>query len=230
MIRDNAAADFIPTSAVPPDFRIRPAPPATYRWIGKRCFDIALVVMGLPLTIPVILILAAVVMRDGGNPFFGHPRIGRDGRPFRCWKIRTMRRDAEARLRDLLASDAEVRSEWDASFKLKNDPRVTRVGRFLRRSSLDELPQIWNILKGEMSVVGPRPVTEVELDRYGFHRTTYMALRPGLTGLWQVSGRNDVSYDQRVEMDARYGDSCGFRLDLMIVARTVLAVCGRTGR
>lgn len=201
-----------------------------YRQGGKRLFDIVIVIAGLPVILPVILVLALLVMRDGGAPFFGHRRVGRDGRTFLCWKLRSMVPDAEARLRDHLAQDPAARAEWDANFKLEKDPRITRLGHFLRRSSLDELPQIWNILKGEMSVVGPRPVTAAEIELYGVHVAEYQSLHPGLTGLWQVSGRNDLSYAERVKLDVSYARSSSLFLDTMIVLRTVRAVIQRTGR
>lgn len=201
-----------------------------YRSFGKRISDIALVVLSLPVLLPVILVLALMVMRDGKAPFFGHRRVGRDGREFTCWKIRTMVPDAALRLEEHLAENPDARAEWDANFKLDDDPRITRLGDFLRRSSLDELPQLWNILKGEMSIVGPRPVTVPELAFYDRYVDQYLAMRPGLTGLWQVSGRNDLNYDERVRLDAVYYRLCNPTLDTMIVARTALAVLARTGR
>ncbi|SEN51338.1 Sugar transferase involved in LPS biosynthesis (colanic, teichoic acid) [Loktanella fryxellensis] len=201
-----------------------------YRTFGKRHMDIVFVLLSLPVMVPVILILALLVVRDGKSPFFGHTRIGRNGRAFRCWKIRSMVADAEDRLKTHLAENADARAEWDANFKLDDDPRITRLGRFLRKSSLDELPQLWNILIGEMSIVGPRPVTAAELDLYGTAVDDYTAMRPGLTGLWQVSGRNDISYAARVQMDVTYVQTCNPALDAAIVMRTALAVTQRTGK
>lgn len=201
-----------------------------YRMIGKRIFDIALVLVTLPATLPIIGILALIVMLDGGKPFFGHQRVGRNGRNFKCWKIRSMVLNAEIKLQEHLRNDAAARAEWEANFKLTNDPRITMVGDFLRRSSLDELPQIWNILKGEMSFVGPRPVTRKELDMYGSARECYQALYPGLTGLWQVSGRNDVNYRDRVLMDVKYASSYSFSADVKIIMETAGIVIRRTGR
>ncbi|WP_410349007.1 sugar transferase [Yoonia sp.] len=203
---------------------------SVYRSFGKRILDIMLVVLSLPVALPLILILALLVMRDGKVPFFGHRRVGRNGREFTCWKIRTMVPDAALRLQEHLAKNPDARAEWDANFKLDNDPRITRLGDFLRRSSLDELPQLWNILKGEMSIVGPRPITVPELAFYDRHVDRYLAMRPGLTGLWQVSGRNDLNYDERVRLDAAYNRLCNPALDTVIVARTALAVMARTGR
>jgi exopolysaccharide production protein ExoY len=201
-----------------------------YRKIGKRALDLFFVVVSLPVTLPLILILAVLVLRDKKGPFFGHRRIGRNGHEFYCWKIRSMVPNAEERLRFYLESHPEARAEWKANFKLENDPRITRLGKFLRQSSLDELPQLWNILTGDMSVVGPRPVTATELDRYGSHVSEYHMMRPGLTGLWQVSGRNNISYEERVLMDVHYIYNCNLALDASIIMRTVMVVVGRAGK
>lgn len=168
--------------------------------------------------------------RDGGPGFFGHRRIGRNGEVFRCWKIRTMVVDAEARLAEHLASDPEAAAEWERDHKLRDDPRITRLGAFLRATSLDELPQIWNVLKGEMSFVGPRPVVRDEMRKYGAARTAYLAMKPGITGLWQVSGRNDVSYDERVAMDVEYVSSVSLLTDVRLILLTGLSIVDRTGR
>jgi exopolysaccharide production protein ExoY len=201
-----------------------------YRRIGKRALDMFFVVVSLPVTLPLILILAVLVLRDKKVPFFGHRRIGRNGHEFYCWKIRSMVPNAEERLRFYLESHPEARAEWNANFKLENDPRITQLGKLLRQSSLDELPQLWNILTGDMSVVGPRPVTATELDRYGSHVSEYHMMRPGLTGLWQVSGRNNISYEERVLMDVNYVYSCNLALDASIIMRTVMVVVRRTGK
>lgn len=202
-----------------------------YLRMGKRIFDLTLILLSLPITLPVIAIMALLVMRDGASPFFGHKRIGRDGQEFYCWKLRSMVPDSAERLRAHLAANPAAKAEWEANFKLDDDPRITRIGNFLRKSSLDELPQILNILRGEMSCVGPRPVTAIELERYGKKGSlAYKAMRPGLTGLWQVSGRNDVSYAERVNLDIRYARRCSLKLDLYITWRTLHAVLARTGR
>ncbi len=203
--------------------------PSLYMTFGKRLCDLALVVLILPILAPVILGLWLAVRRDGGAGFFGHTRIGRNGRAFKCWKLRSMVVDAEAKLRDHLAQNPEAAEEWARDFKLRNDPRITRLGRFLRKSSLDELPQLWNVITGEMSFVGPRPVPEVELALYGAARHYYEALRPGVTGLWQVSGRNNVTYDERIAMDVAYARNLSLRGDLRILWRTAHAVLARTG-
>jgi undecaprenyl-phosphate galactose phosphotransferase len=178
---------------------------------------------------PVLLaVLLAIRITDPGPVFFGHYRVGRGGRLIKVLKFRSMRVDAPQRLAELLASDVQARAEWERDFKLSNDPRVTRTGRFLRRSSLDELPQLFNVLKGEMRLVGPRPITAQELRRYGSARWHYLSVTPGVTGLWQVSGRNELSYAERVELDRYYVDNRSLLLDASILCRTVLVVT--TGR
>lgn len=179
---------------------------------------------------PLFLLVALLVkLEDGGPVFFAQERIGRGGRTFRCLKFRTMSRNAEAELAALLARDPAAKREWEVNQKLYSDPRITKVGRYLRESSLDELPQLLNIIKGEMSLVGPRPIVAGEAARYGRHISRYYAVRPGLTGLWQVSGRNDVSYRKRVVMDVAYVRGRCLWLDLKIIARTVPAVFLRRG-
>ncbi len=197
----------------------------------KRFLDFVIALALLPVVAPVVLALAALVsLHDGGKPFFGHTRVGRGGREFRCWKLRTMVPDASARLQRHLAEHPEAAAEWHASRKLTNDPRITRLGDFLRKTSLDELPQLWNVLRGEMSFVGPRPVPDDELELYGAARGAYEKMRPGITGLWQVSGRNDVLYSQRVAMDTAYLRRMSLGLDLWIMLRTALVVVRPTGR
>ena len=203
---------------------------AGYRRTGKRIFDIVFAIALLPIIVPTIIVLWVVISRDGGNAFFGHRRIGRDGKVFRCWKLRTMVVDAEERLRAHLRDNPEAATEWKTYHKLTDDPRVTPLGRFLRRTSLDELPQIWNVLRNEMSFVGPRPVVRSELHKYGPHRVTYKSMMPGITGLWQVSGRNDISYAERVELDLAYSNSMSFFTDTVLIARTGLSVIARTGK
>ena len=204
--------------------------PGFYRAWGKRLFDIAVAALMLLVAAPFLLILMVVVALDGGKPVFAHTRVGRGGRLFKCLKIRSMRHGAEAQLAEILASDPDAAAEWAADAKLTNDPRVTRVGAFLRKSSLDELPQLVNVLRGEMSLVGPRPVTKDELDRYGVASASYLALKPGLTGPWQVDGRNEISYDDRVALDVGYAQNYGFGRDVGIVAKTGLSVLKLTGK
>jgi len=173
---------------------------------------------------PVFLLAWIGATVRGEKVLFRHQRVGRDGRLFYCLKFQTMVPNAEALLQQLLASDPELRAEWERDHKLKDDPRVTPLGRFLRSTSLDELPQLWNVLKGDMSLVGPRPVTRQELLRYGRNAVMYEMVRPGITGLWQVSGRNFVEYRRRVAMDVVYVKRQSLVLDLWILLKTVLVV------
>jgi exopolysaccharide production protein ExoY len=188
-------------------------------------------VLGIALFILPLMIAIAVSIRmhDGGPVLFRHRRVGHGGKSFYCLKFRTMSVDAEARLKDLLATDPVARAEWERDFKLRHDPRVTPVGRFLRSSSLDELPQIFNLMRGEMNLVGPRPIVEAEIPRYGKRYRHYCAVKPGITGLWQVSGRNDVSYNSRVAMDSLYAQRRSMMLDIRILAATLPAVLSKRG-
>jgi lipopolysaccharide/colanic/teichoic acid biosynthesis glycosyltransferase len=156
--------------------------------------------------------------------------VGRNGRAFRCWKIRSMVHDAEARLAELLETDLAAAEEWETYQKLDDDPRIMPLGDVLRRTSLDELPQLWNVLRGDMSLVGPRPVTAPELERYGASRSAYCAMRPGITGLWQVSGRNEVTYAERVALDVEYLRKMSLRLDVRIMLQTAGVVLRPTGK
>lgn len=184
----------------------------------------------LVLFAPVMLGVAFLIWRRDGAPiFFGHYRVGRDGKLFRCLKFRSMYVESDRMLADLLASDARARAEWSSEQKLRNDPRITPIGHFLRRTSLDELPQLINVLRGDMNLVGPRPVTVPELSKYGVARWHYLSVRPGMTGLWQVSGRNETSYAQRVAMDRRYVEQRCISLDVQILAKTVRVVLARDG-
>jgi lipopolysaccharide/colanic/teichoic acid biosynthesis glycosyltransferase len=191
---------------------------------AKRILDLTLALLLLPLISPVSLAICLLVALEGGSPVYRHLRLGRGGRSFYCYKIRTMALDADAQLKALLDSNHLAREEWSEKFKLKKDPRVTRLGSFLRKTSLDELPQLWNVLKGEMSFVGPRPIIADELERYGERAVAYLACRPGISGLWQISGRNDVSYEERVELDERYALEWSLMLDFRILLRTLPVV------
>jgi Undecaprenyl-phosphate galactose phosphotransferase WbaP len=196
----------------------------------KRAMDVIGAGLLLVILAPFMLAIALFIRTDGGPALFGHRRVGRQGRVFPCLKFRSMVTDSQARLDALLASDPAARAEWEATHKLKNDPRVTRIGRFLRATSLDELPQLINVLLGEMSLVGPRPVLQTELDRYyGAATAHYMSVRPGMTGLWQVSGRSDTSYAQRVALDVAYVARPSFWQDVSILLRTPIAVLSRRG-
>ena len=187
----------------------------------KRSGDLAFSLAVLALGAPVLLVLAALVKLSSPGPvFYVQRRVGRDYRRFGCIKFRTMRADADQVLARVLATDPALRAEYELDFKLRRDPRITWVGRFLRRSSLDELPQFLNVLRGEMSVVGPRPIVDKELSRYGHYMDEVASVRPGLTGLWQVSGRNNLSYRKRVKLDLAYARGRTFSLDLAIILRT----------
>jgi lipopolysaccharide/colanic/teichoic acid biosynthesis glycosyltransferase len=196
----------------------------------KRVLDITIALTGLVLTFPFLVILSIALQIDSpGRLFFAQQRVGRDGKLFQCLKFRTMREDSLEVLKNLLASCPESRREWEQDHKLRNDPRVSRFGKIVRALSLDELPQMINILKGDMSVVGPRPIVISEIPKYGRFYRFYKSAKPGLTGLWQVSGRNDVSYSQRVQLDREYTQRASLSFDLMIMARTIPAVLGAKG-
>jgi len=208
----------------PPTRLAHPAAPVSLRSAAKRTLDIAgSLAIGLVFS-PLILVIALRMRTDGGPVLFRHQRIGRDGKPFDCLKFRTMVPNAEQLLRPLLESNPDAKAEWLRDHKLKNDPRVTRLGRFLRKTSLDELPQLWNVLRGEMSLVGPRPIVREEMLRYGRYLRTYVAAKPGVTGLWQVMGRNDTDYRRRVVMDTYYVRKHTILMDLRILLRTVRVV------
>jgi exopolysaccharide production protein ExoY len=195
----------------------------------KRVLDLVLGLALLPLVLLLLAPVCLLVTLDGGQPVYRHLRLGRGGRTFYCYKVRTMVPDADARLKALLDSNHLAREEWSERFKLKKDPRVTRLGQFLRKTSLDELPQLWNVLRGEMSFIGPRPIIPDELERYGDRAAAYLACSPGISGLWQVSGRNDASYEQRVLLDERYAREWTFVLDAQILLRTLPVVLGARG-
>jgi lipopolysaccharide/colanic/teichoic acid biosynthesis glycosyltransferase len=204
-----------------------PVPQGAYRRALKRVLDVALVLASAPVVLPLVLALAVVVRLDGGGAFYTQPRVGRGGRVFRIWKLRTMVPDAEARLRAMLATDPAAKEEWDSTQKLRNDPRITAAGSFLRRSSLDELPQLWNVLVGDMSLVGPRPMMPDQQALYPGE--AYYLLRPGITGLWQTEGRNDTTFAARAGYDARYEARVTLVADLRILWRTVSVVLRGTG-
>jgi len=198
--------------------------------LGKWLFDKLFALVALILISPVLATVALLLrLTDDGPVFFAHERIGKDGKPFRCYKFRTMRVDSAERLARLLEIDPIARADWAEAQKLENDPRVHRVGRILRKTSLDELPQFWNVLKGDMSVVGPRPITAEEGSRYGVHLADYCAVRPGITGLWQVSGRNDTGYNERVALDVDYVRNGKLSDDFRIVFQTVAVVLMQQG-
>lgn len=203
---------------------------ARFRLAIKRLIDVTGAVLILIVFLPVLCIVTASVVATSGWPvFYSHRRLGLGGRSFSLYKFRSMRKNADQVLTAFLDSDAAARSEWEAFRKLKDDPRVTPLGAFLRRSSLDEFPQLWNVLKGEMSLVGPRPVTKSERSKYAEHWKTYCSMKPGISGLWQVNGRNDLTYAQRVEFDVEYVRSWSLTMDLRILAKTVAVVLRKEG-
>lgn len=198
-----------------------------YRHGLKRCIDTALILLALPFVLPLLGVLALLVALDGGSPFYSQSRIGRNGRVYRMWKLRSMVTDAEARLEAHLSSDQAARREWDSKQKLRDDPRVTRLGQFLRKSSIDELPQLANVLMGDMSLVGPRPMMVSQKILYP--GTDYYDLRPGITGLWQISDRNDTTFAARAGYDERYNADLSLRTDAGIIASTFRVVLHGTG-
>jgi Undecaprenyl-phosphate galactose phosphotransferase WbaP len=195
----------------------------------KRLFDVVGAAALLALLAPLFAYLSWRIRQTGGAAIFSHQRVGRYGRAFGCLKFRTMVPDAEIVLRRFLEGDPQARVKWERDFKLKDDPRVTPIGALLRRTSLDELPQLWNVLKGEMSLVGPRPIIEEELQRYGDQVDYYLEARPGITGLWQISGRNDTTYEDRVALDCWYVRNWSLWYDLVILVKTISVVLQRRG-
>ena len=187
------------------------------RWLRTLVAALLILLVG-----PILLAIAAVILHVDGLPvLFRHYRVGRNGRLFQCLKFRTMYRDSATMLDTLLRDDPAAKAEWDRDQKLTNDPRITPIGQVLRRTSLDELPQLFNVLRGDMALVGPRPVTVEELERYGMTRWHYLGVSPGITGLWQVSGRNSLSYDERVALDRRYIERRSAGMSLGILMRTI---------
>jgi len=199
-----------------------------YARVGKRLLDLALTLLVLPVALPIILICAAALWIEGGQPFYWQPRLGQGGRIFHMMKLRTMVRNADALLAEYLANDPAMRDEWNTNQKLRKDPRITAVGQFLRATSLDELPQLWNVLNGEMSLVGPRPMMPEQLPLYG-DASCYLAVKPGITGLWQVSTRNEKGFSYRAQVDAAYCRTLSLGRDLMLIFRTVGVMARRTG-
>lgn len=197
--------------------------------LAKSAMDKCAAAAGLLVLSPVFLYVAHKVKKDGGPAFFGHTRLGQNGKPFKCWKFRSMDINSAQILADLLARDPEAKAEWDKDFKLRNDPRITKIGHFIRKTSIDELPQLYNVLKGEMSLVGPRPIVNDEVHYYGDHIHDYYAVKPGITGLWQVSGRNDVTYDERVALDSHYVKQWSFWKDVSILFKTIGVILHRKG-
>lgn len=193
----------------------------------KRGLDILLVVVAAPVVLAAILLMAALVTLDGRNPFYSQLRVGRNGKEFRIWKIRTMIPNADTYLQVYLAAHDHARREWDATQKLKQDPRITRVGRVLRKCSMDELPQLWNVLTGSMSLIGPRPMMVCQKEQYPGQ--SYFQMRPGITGLWQISDRNNCDFVDRAVFDDIYARTVSFVTDLRILLKTMMVVVRATG-
>lgn len=215
------------TEPVAVDTAALPFGAALYRHVLKRALDVGAVAMAAPVVLPLVAGLAFAVAREGGKPFYSQTRIGKDGRPFRMWKLRSMVLDADMRLKDHLRADPAARAEWNETQKLRRDPRITPFGRFLRQTSLDELPQLWNVFRGDMSLVGPRPMMVEQ--RTIYHGVGYFALRPGVTGLWQTAGRNRTSFEARAAYDDEYEATLSLRNDLKIIIRTLGVVWRGTG-
>lgn len=224
-VRDGQPAHRQPPVPAP-DKAVTPRGGA-YRKGFKRLLDITAIVAALPVVVPMVAAMAVLVARDGGRPFYCQVRVGKGGKPFKMWKLRSMVNDADERMESYLAENPEARAEWDSTQKLRQDPRITPMGQFLRKSSLDELPQLWNVLKGDMSLVGPRPMM---LNQQAIYPgTAYYRLRPGVTGYWQTAGRNKTTFEARADYDADYEADVSLMTDLRVLARTVGVVLRGTG-
>jgi len=221
--------DVAPVDAALGDHRFgsNAAAEGVYRRGLKRAFDCLVVLLAAPIVLPLVLLLGALIRRDGGPAFFSQTRIGMNGRPFRIWKLRSMTVGAEALLAAHLAADAAARAEWETTQKLRDDPRVTPIGRLIRPNSLDELPQLWNVLRGDMSLVGPRPMMPDQAPLYP--GSAYYELRPGVTGFWQISRRNGTSFASRAAYDSKYSRRLSFATDLRVLIATVFVVLRGTG-
>ncbi len=219
--------DDIPGSVTHPRHSFR-----LYRAIVKRLLDVAIVVLILPIILPVILVAWAVMYIGGGKGFYSQPRIGKGGKLFKCWKIRTMETDADKCLATFIKTDPGLAREWHQNQKLQDDPRITIFGAFLRKTSIDELPQMWNVLIGDMSLIGPRPFTPDQKTLYdgGQFSRAYYILRPGVSGLWQVESRNFGEFTDRVIYDETYAENLSFYYDLRIAIRTVWVILRATGK
>ena len=195
----------------------------------KRILDVGLVLLTSPLVLAIVAVVAAAIyVSDRQSPFYTQTRVGKSGRRFMLWKLRSMVPNADLLLEEYLAANPSAKAEWDKHQKLEHDPRITPIGRFIRKTSIDELPQLWNVLIGDMSLVGPRPMMVKQVELYPGHR--YYTMRPGITGLWQVSDRNDCTFRKRAQFDETYGRNLSFGLDMMIMLRTVLVMMRCTGR
>lgn len=198
----------------------------TYR-VVKRILDVVLASIGLVVLSPFFLLVGIMIKIDSKGPvFFAHDRIGKNGKPFKMYKFRTMHKNAQEMIKDFTE---EQMKEWKENYKLKDDPRITKVGNILRKTSLDELPQIWNIIKGDLSIIGPRPIVTDELKKYGENKEKFLSVTPGLTGYWQANGRSDTTYEERMEMELYYVDHISWKLDIKIFFKTIIAVIKKEG-
>jgi len=196
----------------------------------KRVFDFTASLLGTILIAPILIVIALLIYKSSPGPIiFSHMRIGTNGKVFPCYKFRSMVNNSQEMLKKYLEENVEARAEWNRDFKLKDDPRVTKIGAFLRKTSLDELPQLFNVIKGEMSLVGPRPIIDKEIEKYGDYIHDYYLVSPGMTGYWQISGRSDVDYDERVGMDSWYVRNWSFWQDIVILMKTIKVVFGKKG-
>jgi lipopolysaccharide/colanic/teichoic acid biosynthesis glycosyltransferase len=198
-----------------------------YERFGKRILDIVFVLMSAPIVILLLLPIIALIARDGGSPFYTQSRLGRGGRVYRMWKLRSMVVDADKKLDAYLSTNPEAKAEWDLTQKLKKDPRITKVGHLIRKTSLDELPQLWNVLVGDMSLVGPRPMMVSQKALYPSQ--DYYEMRPGITGAWQVSARNESTFEERATYDTQYRNDLTAKTDAVILLKTVGVVLKATG-
>lgn len=222
------AVDFDRARVEPREAWLLPRPERLYRRTFKRIVDIVFVLLIAPFVLPMVLVLCVLIALDGSSPFYTQARVGKGGRVFRLWKLRSMVPDADDRLAKHLADNEAARMEWNAYQKLASDPRITTLGLALRKTSFDELPQLWNVLKGDMSLVGPRPMMPDQRDLYPGH--AYYALRPGVTGPWQVSDRNTATFAQRAEFDTAYERNVSLATDIKLLFATVGVVLRGTGQ
>ena len=212
-------------------YRSQRVPSRLFRYrVVKRCIDVGLVLLLTPILIPLVVLVSTVVMLGSRGPiFYSHRRIRRNGEFFSMWKFRTMGPNSAEVLEKYLAKHPEARAEWNKSHKLRHDPRIAPGGSFLRRYSIDEIPQMWNVLRGQMSLVGPRPIVAAEVERYRDSFGCYCRVKPGITGLWQVSGRSTLTYDERVQLDCQYVEQWSLWRDFVILSKTLMSVVNQDG-
>lgn len=200
--------------------------------VVKRLMDILGGLVGCVLLVPItvaVYIARKVLKEDDGPMFYEHLRYGKDGKKFRIYKFRSMCIDADKKLKEYLEQNEEAKIEFEENHKLKDDPRITRLGRFIRKTSIDELPQFVNVLKGDMSLIGPRPIVDGEIEKYGENKDKFLSVRPGLTGYWAANGRSDITYEERMKMELYYVDNISFKLDIQIFFKTIISVIKKEG-